>query len=187
MKTPVSQWEIVCLAALVLGVGGAAAAEPPAVRVVIQPVRDRKPAPGFGLEDAAGKKVRLSDYHGKVVLLDFWATECGGCIREIPWFMDLALEYKKKRLAVVGVSMDILYENLKDSGEGWSRVKPFVQAHKVNYPILMGDDRITKRYDIQALPVTYLIDKRGRIAATYAGLVDKNDVETNIETLRTEP
>jgi peroxiredoxin len=104
----------------------------------------------------------------------------------MPWFMDLAQAYKKRGLAVVGVSVDILYENLKDFDEGWSRVKPFIRSHKVNYPILMGDDATTKSYDIQALPLTLLVDKRGRIAATYAGMVDKNDVEINIETLRKE-
>ena len=125
--------------------------------------------------------MRLADFHGKVVLLNFWATECGGCREEIPYFTEFEQAYKNKGLAVVGVSIDILYENLKNSNEAWSRVKPFVQTHNVNYPILMGDDQVTKIYDIQALPVTYLIDKKGRIAATYAGLVDKNDVATNIE------
>jgi len=100
--------------------------------------------------------------------------------------MDLARAYKKKGLAVIGVSMDILYEDLKDSNEAWSRVKPFVQVRKVNYPILMGDDPVTKLYDIRVLPLTYLIDRRGRIAATYIGVVDKDNVETNIQTLLKE-
>jgi peroxiredoxin len=174
---------IVFLVALRLGVGCAHAADPPAVRAVFQPARQRKPAPAFVPTDAAGKKVKLSDYHGKVLLLNFWATECGGCREEIPYFIEFAQKFSHKDVAVVGVSIDILYENLKDSNEGWSKVKPFVQAHKVNYPILMGDDSATKLYDIKALPATYLIDKKGRIAATYLGVVDKNDVEKNIKTL----
>lgn len=175
-----------CVAALVMGIGYADASEPPTVRATIQLMPDRKPAPAFGLEDASAKIVRLSDYRGKVLLLDFWATECGGCVREIPWFMDLARAYKKEGLAVVGISVDVLYESLKDSKEGWSRVKPFVQARKVNYPILMGDDQVTKRYDIRALPLTYLIDKRGRIAATYMGVVDRDNLEANVNTLLKE-
>jgi peroxiredoxin len=130
--------------------------------------------------------VKLSDYRGKVTLVDFWATECGGCVREIPWFMDLAQVYKKMGLAVAGISVDVLYENLKDSNEAWARVKPFVQTHHLNYPILMADGEVTKRYDIQALPLTYLIDKRGRIAATYSGLVDKDNLEANIQTVLKE-
>ncbi len=187
MRTFTPQWKMVSLIALILGAGSAGAAEPPAtVRATIQPIQDRKQAPAFWLENAAGKKVKLSDYHGKVVLLDFWATECGGCVRDMPGFMDLAQAYKKKGLTVVGVSMDISYEDLKNSNEAWIRVKPFVEAHKVNYPILMGDDQVTKRYAIQALPLTYLIDKRGRIAASYAGVVDKDNVESNIQTVLKE-
>jgi len=79
--------------------------------------------------------------------------------------------------------MDISYESLKNAQEAWTRVRPFVQSHRINYPILMGDDEVTKLYDIQALPVTHLIDASGRIAATYVGIVDKNDVEANIKTL----
>jgi peroxiredoxin len=162
------------------------AASPATIRAAVHAVTDRKPAPAFILEDAAGKKVRLSDYRGRVVLLDFWATECGGCVREMPAFMELAQAYKAQGLVVTGVSMDILYESLKNSREGWQRVKPFVQSHKVNYPILMGDDQITKLYDIQALPLTYIIDKQGRVAATYIGVVDRDNLEANIQKVLNE-
>jgi peroxiredoxin len=178
--------KIVPIWALLLGQGVALAAEPPGVRAVIQVTKERKLAPGFRLPDASGREVSLSKYRGKIVLLDFWATECGGCRVEIPWFMEFDRAYKSKGIDVVGVSMDILYENLKDAKEGWLRVNPFVQAHKVKYPILMGDSLVTKAYDINALPATYLIDKTGRIAATYLGLVDKGDVEANIKTLLKE-
>ncbi len=107
-------------------------------------------------------------------------------MREIPWFMDLERLYKKKGLAVTGVSVDVMYEDLKTSQEAWARVKPFVETHHVNYPILMGDDPVTKSYDIKALPLTYLIDKRGRIAATYIGVVDKENVEANIQAVLRE-
>jgi len=60
------------------------------------------------------------------VLLDFWATDCGGCKLEIPWYMEFDRAYKSKGLAVVGVSMDILYEGLKNAEQGWTKVKPFV-------------------------------------------------------------
>jgi peroxiredoxin len=181
MKQLTSPWIASSLIVLMLGVRSADAAEPPAARATLSPIQGRKSAPTFGLENTGGTVVKLSDYLGKVVLLDFWATECGGCVREIPWFMDLAQVYKRKGLAIVGVSVDVLYENLKDSNEGWSKVKPFVRAHRVNYPILMGDGQVTKPYDIQALPLTYIIDKRGRIAATYPGLVDRDNLETNIQ------
>jgi peroxiredoxin len=176
----------IMLASLLLltlaGVG--ATADQPTVRAVLQSPQDRKAAYNFALKDSSGRTVQLKNYHGKVVLLDFWATACGGCKVEIPWFMGFEHTYKDNGLAVVGVSMDILYEDLKDAQEGWSRVKPFVQTNKVNYTILMGDDPVTKAFDIKSLPDTYLIDRQGRIAAAYTtGLVNKDDVEANIRAL----
>jgi peroxiredoxin len=156
------------------------------VRAPIQPAKERKPAPTFRLLNSSAKPVSISDFRGKVVLLDFWASECGGCKLEIPWYIEFDRAYKDKGLAVVGVSMDILYSNLKSAEEGWSKVKPFVQTNKINYPILMGDDDVTKTFNIEALPATYLIDGQGRIAATYVGLVDKVDIEANIKKLLAE-
>jgi thiol-disulfide isomerase/thioredoxin len=164
----------------------AGAAEQKTVRAVLQRPAERKMAPAFRLLSASGKRVGPSKYRGKVVLLDFWATACGGCVAEIPHFIEFEAAYKSKGLAVVGVSLDIMYENLKNADEGWGRVKPFVQEHRVNYPILMGDDPVTKLYNIEAMPATCLIDKHGRVAATYIGIVDKNDVESNIKTLLRE-
>jgi thiol-disulfide isomerase/thioredoxin len=164
----------------------AGAAGQKTIRAVLQRPAERKMAPAFRLLSASGEATGPSSYRGKVVLLDFWATECGGCRAEIPDFIEFAAAYKSKGLAVVGVSLDIMYENLKDAHEGWNRVKPFVREHGVNYPILMGDGPVSKLYDIQAMPATYLIDKQGRIAATYTGIVDKNDVEANIKTLLRE-
>lgn len=186
MKPSASQWTTVSLLALMLSAGSAGAAEPKWIQASLQPVKERKQAHAFMLEDASGKKVSLATYRGKAVLLDFWATECVGCIKEMPGFMELAQAYKKKGLAVFGVSMDIFYEGLKNSEEAWSRVKPFVQTHKVNYPILMGDDQVTMRFDIKAMPVTYLIDKSGRIAASYVGVVDQANVEANIQIMLKE-
>jgi len=146
----------------------------------------RKPAPNFELLDATGKSVALSSLRGKSVLLDLWATKCGGCIKEIAYFIDIHRTYDRKRIAVIGVSMDILYEDLKSAAEAWTLVKPFAADHKVEYPILMGDDAFTKSYSVTALPVTYLIDKSSRIAATYTGVVDRVDLEKNIKALLNE-
>ncbi len=185
MKRTHARWAILSVAVLLVALLRRAA-EPAPIRAPLQPPNARKPAPMFSLLNASGKAIRLSDYRGKVMALNFWATECGGCRLEIPSFVELDQAYSGKGLVVVGVSMDISYESLKNAQEAWSRVKPFVQSHRINYPILMGDDEVTKLYDIQALPVTHLIDGRGRIAATYVGIVDKNDVEANIKTLLNE-
>ncbi|HEX4276567.1 MAG TPA: TlpA disulfide reductase family protein [Bryobacteraceae bacterium] len=174
------------IAILLFASAAAYAAEPHTIRAPLQAPAVRKPAPAFQLLDASGKARRNSSYRGKVLLLDFWATECGGCKQEIPAFIALQNSYRRKGLTAVGVSMDIAYENLKDAAEAWARVKPFVRSQQLNYAILMGDDRVTKAYDIQAMPATYLIDKTGRIAATYVGVVDRNDIEANIKMLLNE-
>ena len=94
--------------------------------------------------------------------------------------------FATKGLSTVGVSMDIAYENLKGADEAWTLVKPFIRDHQVRYPVLMGDREVTASYDIKALPLTYLIDRRGRVAAVYAGRVDRADLEANIRTLLSE-
>jgi len=146
----------------------------------------RKPAPTFHLVGETGRTMQVSDYQGKVVLLNFWATDCGGCQLEIPSFIELQRTYKDKGFTAVGVAMDISYEQLKHSDEAWERVRPFMLDHKVNYPILMGDDSVLNAYALKAYPATYLIDKSGKIAATYVGVVNKDNVEANIQTLLSE-
>ena len=175
-----------CLMALTLSGGGFATAATKGVAATIRPVQQRKSASDFVLKDAAGKTVRLSDYRGRVVLLDFWATKCGGCVEEIPWFIEITEMFAAKGLTTVGVSEDIAYENLKGADEAWTLVKPFIRDHKIRYAVLMGDPEITTSYDIKALPLTYLIDRRGRVAAVYVGKVDRADLEANIRTLLSE-
>lgn len=118
---------------------------------------------------------------------NFWATDCGGCALEIPSFIELQKAYRTKSFTTLGVAMDISYEGLKDSSEAWARVRPFVAKKGINYQIAMGDDAIAKAYGLDAYPATYLIDKSGRIAVAYKGLVvDKDNVETNIKGLLSE-
>src|SRR5216683_8235123 len=87
-------------AALVLTLAGSAtAADQPTVRAVLQPANERKPAPEFALKDSSGKTIRLKNYRGKVVLLDFWTTWCHGCKEEIPWFSEFQRTYGVKGFA----------------------------------------------------------------------------------------
>ena len=156
------------------------------ISVPLDPDASRKPAPSFSLPDPSGKSIPLASFRGKPLLLDLWATACGGCVKEIPTFLEIHHAYAPKGLAVVGISMDISYEDLKGPAEAWSRVNPFVQSHKLDYTILMGDDAVTKNFSVEALPVTYLIDKHSRIAAKYVGIVDRANLETNIKALLAE-
>jgi cytochrome c biogenesis protein CcmG/thiol:disulfide interchange protein DsbE len=159
--------------------GASAAAAQPAVRAALQPANERKPAPDFTLQDSSGKTAQLTDYRGKVVLLDFWATWCHGCKLEIPWFVEFEKQYGAQGLAVVGVAMD---------EDGWKAVKPFLAATHVPYRMLLGDDAMAKRYGIGNLPDTFLIDRQGRVAALYKeGMVDKDNVEANIKAILSKP
>jgi cytochrome c biogenesis protein CcmG/thiol:disulfide interchange protein DsbE len=138
----------------------------------IKPEGDRRPAPEFTLKDADGKTVSLSDYKGKVVLLNFWATWCGPCKIEIPWLIEFEKKYKDRGFSVLGVSMD---------EEGWEIVKPYLAKNKVNYRVLLGDDVVAQKYGgVDSLPTTFVIDSSGRIAKTHVGLVSKSDYENEI-------
>ncbi|HEX4807539.1 MAG TPA: TlpA disulfide reductase family protein [Bryobacteraceae bacterium] len=140
-----------------------------------KPEAARKPAPNFTLKDASGTRVELSSYHGKVVLLNFWATWCGPCEMEIPWFVEFEQQFKSKGFEVVGVSMD---------DDGWPAVKPFIAAKKINYRILLGDDSVTQLYGgVDALPTTFMIDRDGRIAAVHVGLAGKDEYSNEIQNL----
>lgn len=136
----------------------------------------RKPAPDFTLKDADGASVKLSDLKGKVVLLNFWATWCGPCALEIPWFIEFQQQYKNRGLEIVGVSMD---------EEGWTVVKPYIAQKKINYRILLGNDSVSQLYGgVDSLPTTFLIDREGRLAfPPHVGLAGKNDYLKEIQSL----
>ena len=137
--------------------------------------KERKAAPEFALKDADGRTARLADYKGKVVLLNFWATWCGPCKIEMPWFMEFERKYKDQGFNVVGVSMD---------EEGWAVVKPFIADMAVNYRVLQGSDSIAQLYGgVDALPTTFLIDRDGKVAATHVGLAAKSEFENGIKEL----
>jgi peroxiredoxin len=141
----------------------------------VKPVSDRRPAPDFSLKDENGAAVKLSDYRGKVVLLNFWATWCGPCKIEIPWFVEFESRYKDQGFAVIGVSMD---------EGGWDDVKPYLRRVNVNYRILLGNDEVAMLYGgVEALPTSFLIDRDGRIASVHVGLVSKGDYQSDIDTL----
>ena len=160
-----------------LAAGILMASEPAGAPAALLAAGQRKPAPEFSLQDSSGKPVSLKDYRGKVVLLDFWATWCHGCKLEIPWFAELSHKYRDKGVAVVGVS---LYS------DGWKVVNPFIKTARIPYQIVLGDDNTAKAYGIESMPDTFLIDREGRIAAVYNGLVVKENVENNLRTMLAE-
>jgi thiol-disulfide isomerase/thioredoxin len=134
-----------------------------------------KSAPDIQLKDANGANVKLSDYRGKVVLLNFWATWCGPCKMEIPWFIQFEQQYKSKGFEVVGVAMD---------DDGWTAVKPYIAEKKMNYRVVLGSDQVASVYGgIDSLPTTFVIDQQGKIEATHIGLINRSEYQKEIEGL----
>jgi thiol-disulfide isomerase/thioredoxin len=130
----------------------------------------------FTLNDVSNKPVKLSAFKGKVILLDFWATWCGPCKIEIPWFMEFQEKYGKSGLQVIGVSVD----------DTLPKLKPYVDRMKMNYVVLQGldhDDMQDAFGPLLGIPVTAVISRDGRICAKHAGLTSKDQFENEIKSL----
>ena len=135
-----------------------------------------KPAPQFTLKDISGKPVSLSDFNGKVIILDFWATWCGPCVREIPAFIQLQQEYESKGLMVVGISLDD-YRTI-------AHLPAFVRERGINYPILYGSEQVVAAYGgITSIPTTFIIDRDGCIVDKVVGTHSKAQFESYIKPL----
>ena len=130
-------------------------------------------APDFELQNLEGKSVRLSDFHGKAVLLNFWATWCAPCKIEMPWFVDLQKQYAAQGLQVIGVAMD-------DSGT--ETVAKFAKQMGVNYPVLIGKEAVGDAYGgVEFLPTTFIIDRQGKVVERIFGLAGRSEFEDNIK------
>ena len=132
-------------------------------------------APDFALPGVDGQTVRLSDYKGTVVILDFWATWCPPCRAEIPHFVALYEKYQSKGLAIIGVALD---------AQGASVVAPFAKENGIQYTLAIGDDKVAQAYGgIRGIPTTFVIDRQGKIVQKYVGYRDPQVFESAIEPL----
>jgi len=141
-------------------------------------------APDVAFKDLNGRSVPLSDFRGKVVLVNFWATWCGPCRFEIPSLIEFQQTYGDRGFVVLGVATD---------DEGKSVVEPYVrdeqfevagQKVSINYPILLGNDAIADQFGgIIGIPTTFLISREGKIVKQVIGLVDHDKLEADIKSL----
>lgn len=132
-------------------------------------------APDFTLNDASGKPVTLSEFRGKVVLLNFWATWCAPCRVEIPWFTEFQKTYGDRDFVVLGVSLD---------EDGWKSVKPYMEEKRMSYRVMIGNDDLARLYGgLNSLPTTLIIDRSGRIAVTHVGLCNRSEYVAGVKTL----
>jgi thiol-disulfide isomerase/thioredoxin len=131
------------------------------------------PAPDFNLESLDGRNMRLSDFRGKAVLLNFWATWCAPCKIEMPWFVDLQKEYGPQGLQIVGVAMD-------DSSK--EDIAKFAKDMGVNYPVLIGKEAVGDEYGgVPALPESFFIGRDGKIVDKIIGLKGRGEIENSIK------
>jgi len=138
-------------------------------------IESPKPAPGWELQDLDGKTIHSSDFNGKVVVLDFWATWCPPCRAEIPGFIELQKKYQTQGLVVVGVSVD---------QAGSDTVKSFAKKLGINYPVVLTDAKIDAAYGgIDGLPTTFIIDRTGHIVKQHVGFTEKSETEREIKPL----
>ncbi len=132
-------------------------------------------APDFTLKDLSGRNISLSNFEGKVIILDFWASWCPPCREEIPHFIELYNQYKEKGLEIVGVALD---------AKGIDVVQPFSEGMGINYTVLIGNRAVTDLYGgIFSIPTTYVIDREGGIRKKYIGYRDKEVFEVDIKEL----
>ncbi len=139
-------------------------------------------APDFTLKDLEDHDVSLSQFKGKVVLVNFWATWCGPCKIEIPWLVELQYKYASRGFTVLGVAMD---------EEGKSAVAPFVRKERfkvggrpqsMNYPIVLGNDATADKFGgLIGFPTSVLISKDGRVVKRVDGLVSYDEIEKAIQ------
>ncbi len=123
-------------------------------------------APDFDLPALDGKNLKLSDLRGKAVLLNFWATYCGPCKIEMPWFVELQKQYGPQGFQIVGVTMD---------DASTAEIAKFVKEMGVNYPILLGKESVGESYGgVGVLPTTFFLDRDGKVMAREFGLQSRS-------------
>jgi len=169
--------------ALVLAAGvqtGCTKQKEKAVPAAVTPAKaaassDLRTAPAFELEGTDGKTIKLADYKGKVVIVDFWDTWCPPCRMEIPHFIELQNEYKARGFEMLGVVL---------GREGKEKVLDFIKSNKINYANGYANEAFLNAYGpIDGIPTTFVIDQQGRIYKSYTGYRDKAVFENDIKAL----
>lgn len=163
------KWLPLIMAGLLIGIGVALSYGSLAAAEKVRPAKE------FTLKDLSSKKVSLSDFRGKVIVLNFFATWCPPCRIEIPELVKLHQQHKNKGLVVLGISLD------KDVVP--FMLKNFVKDMKITYPVLMGTEEVADNYLITGVPVTVVINKEGKVHKRFDGLATPDQLEKALKDL----
>jgi len=129
-------------------------------------------APDFTLQDINGKTIKLSDYRGKVVIINFWATWCPPCLGEIPDFVKFYSAYREKGVEIIGIAVGSTKDDTRKT----------ISEKKINYPVCMSDGKIENLYGgIRAVPTTFIIDKQGNIYKKQVGSITESELTAIIK------
>lgn len=125
------------------------------------------PAPSWSLKDLEGRTVSSTNFQGRVILVNFWATWCPPCRQEIPDFVKFTQEHDTNRVVILGLSVD---------EAGAKVVKPFAESFKINYPILMADQNVVDAFGgVAGYPTTFVIDAKGELVSRHLGMFSETD------------
>lgn len=132
-------------------------------------------APSWQLTRLDGSTLSAAELEGKVAVIDFWATWCPPCIKEIPGYVELQEKYGDDGLVIVGISLD---------QQGPEVVQRFVERNGINYPIVMGDEAVAEAFGgVRSIPTTFLIDREGQIRHQKVGAAELSEYEPLVRSL----
>ena len=127
---------------------------------------DLPAAPDFDVRTDTGRRIRLADYRGKILLLTFWATWCPHCRRQIAAMEKLRASYAKNNIEMLALSVD---------KEGWHKVAPYLEEHKLLLPVAIADQRIQQQYQVTSgIPLSYIINQEGKVVKDFRGALDED-------------
>ena len=148
---------------------------PPAQRTPVQHPLQGETAPDFSLERMSGETFRLSDHRGEIVVVNFWATWCPPCRKEIPGFIQLQKEFGTEGMTIVGISLD---------DQGFESVQPYAEEMGINYPLVVGSDRLTRKYGgVRALPTSFVVGPKGTVQYARPGFLPEAELRRQLQPL----